>query len=242
MNRSSSPLRILFLGNSLMYYNDMPGIFAALAGAAGKNVCVDSVTKGSATMAQFADRSTEIGAAALEKLTEKRWDYVITEPSRRITPDEDTVLRAETAAAGFIKKLAEEAGAELLFYDVWGNNDGKLGVFRVTSGSATEKTGSRSIARAEHTAFMHRVNFRIAKDIGGVRLIPAGPAFEKAMETAPGLNLYHTDNRHPSPAGSYLAACAVYNVIFKERTTGISYDMGLPFASILQEIADSTVS
>ena len=238
MEARNRQTRILFLGNSLVYYNDMPGTLEALALAAGKNVFVDSVTKGSATMAQFADRSTEIGAAAYAKLTQSAWDFVIAEPSRRITPEEDSVLAAETAAAKVLKELAGAAGAELLFYDVFGNNDGKPGIFRMTAGPAAEKTGFFLMSRQEHTAFLHRVNLRISREVGGVRLIPAGLAFEEALRDAPDIGLYHTDNRHPSPEGSYLAACLVFNVLFGEKTAGIRYDGGLPFASVLREIAD----
>ena len=48
------PLRILFLGNSLMFFNDMPSLFRNLAEKAGKEVYVDSITRGSATISDFA--------------------------------------------------------------------------------------------------------------------------------------------------------------------------------------------
>jgi hypothetical protein len=130
-------LRVLFLGNSLVYFNDMPGMFGALARSAGKDVYVDSVTKGAATMSLFADKATEIGALAYSKLTGERWDYVIIEPSRRITPFEDTVLKAEIAAAGVLNKLAGAAGGRVLIYSVWGNNTGSLTVCRAILASAT---------------------------------------------------------------------------------------------------------
>ena len=42
-------MNILFFGNSLIFYHDMPAIFRDLATAAGEEVTVESVTKGSAT-------------------------------------------------------------------------------------------------------------------------------------------------------------------------------------------------
>ena len=47
-------LRILFLGNSLMFFNDMPALFRDMATRAGKDVYVDSITRGSATISDFA--------------------------------------------------------------------------------------------------------------------------------------------------------------------------------------------
>ena len=45
---------VLFLGNSLMFFNDMPQMFEEMATIAGKGVVVDSVTQGSATISLFA--------------------------------------------------------------------------------------------------------------------------------------------------------------------------------------------
>jgi ABC-type glycerol-3-phosphate transport system substrate-binding protein len=92
-------LNILFLGNSLMYYNDMPELFAKIAAANGKKVNVKSVTKGSATISDFTDERTEVGAQAIPLLKNQPWDLVIIEPSRRISPYENTVKAAELASA-----------------------------------------------------------------------------------------------------------------------------------------------
>lgn len=234
-------LRVLFLGNSLIYYNDMPKTFEAFAKAAGKKIVVDSVTKGSATMAQFADRSTDIGASAYTKLTTQKWDFVIAEPSRRITPDENTILNAEIAGAKTLKALSDAAGAELLFYSVWGNNDGTLKLYRMTTGSSSETYSSRPISHQEHTAIMKDANDKVSAALGGVRLVPAGYAFENSMAAEPSLNLYYTDLRHPNAEGSYLAACLFYGVIYGERASGVSFDGGIASAAFLREIADKTV-
>jgi hypothetical protein len=234
-------LRVLFLGNSLVYFNDMPGMFGALARSAGKDVYVDSVTKGAATMSLFADKATEIGALAYSKLTGERWDYVIIEPSRRITPFEDTVLKAEIAAAGVLNKLAGAAGGRVLIYSVWGNNTGSLTVCRAISASATQKLGTAPITRKKHTAFMRSVADKVSKAAGGAATINAGYAFENLMARNPEINPYHPDQRHPSPEGSYLAACTVFATIFCEKSEGKSYTAGIAAAGILQRVADDTV-
>ena len=92
-------MNILFLGNSLVFYNDMPSIFRELAIAGGQDVKVESVTRGSATMSHFASETEPLGIRTREVLASGHWDYVIIEPSRRITPFEDTVMEEETKAA-----------------------------------------------------------------------------------------------------------------------------------------------
>src|SRR6187200_1853897 len=45
-------------------------------------------------------------------------------------------------------------------------------------------------------------------------VIPAGLAFARSVAKKPDLNLYVADKRHPSLAGSYLAAAVTYASIF----------------------------
>ena len=42
----SGQTKVLFIGNSFTYVNNMPGMFNAMCQAAGKNVYVDSYTAG----------------------------------------------------------------------------------------------------------------------------------------------------------------------------------------------------
>ena len=236
-------LRVLFLGNSLTYYNDMPAIFRELALSAGKKIYVDSVTKGAATVAQFADRNTEIGASAYGKLTGEKWNAVIIEPSRRITPDEDTVMGAELSAAAVIADLAKKAGASLMLYTVWGNNNGVMKIYEMTGVSSSKKITSREITHREHTRIMYDANVKVSDFLGGVPMVNAGLAFENVMIAHPEIDLYYTDLRHPSLAGSYLAACCFYAAIYGEKTVPLTYTAGLPddAAATLREDADETV-
>jgi hypothetical protein len=50
-------------------------------------------------------------------------------------------------------------------------------------------------------------------------LSPVGLVFEKLYFKHHIKTLYKPDNGHPSPLGSYAAACSFYSVIFKERVS-----------------------
>ena len=234
-------MNILFLGNSLIFYNDMPEIFAALATAAGKEVCVSSITKGSATVSHFASETDPLGVAFREALNERAWDVVIIEPSRRISPFEDSVLEAETAAARTVQALAAQAGAKLLLYAVWGNNDGIVKECVAEAPPHMPFVEPHPYDRTPHALFLHEVSCRISRALGGVSIAPAGYAFENMLAAEDCPELYYEDRRHPSPAGSYRAACTIYATLFGEPTEGIPYTYGLPQATALQKIADQTV-
>jgi hypothetical protein len=234
-------MNILFFGNSLIFYNDMPTIFRELATAAGEDVTVESVTKGSATMSHFASETDPLGIRAREILASRRWDYVIIEPSRRITPFEDTVMAAETAAAHTLKALAEEAGAKVLLYAVWGNRNGIVRECVAEAPPHMPIVADHPYAREDHELFLRQVSHRISDELGGATVIEAGKTFEALLARDESIELYHTDLRHPSPAGSYLVACVIYATIFGKPSAGIPYTYDLPCADTLQRIADETV-
>jgi hypothetical protein len=74
-------------------------------------------------------------------------------------------------------------------------------------------------------------------------VIPAGLAFAKAIERKPGLNLYVADKRHPSLAGTYLAAATTYGALFRKSPIGLTYTAGLDqeTAALLQTTAWDTL-
>lgn len=234
-------LNILFLGNSLMYYNDMPELFAQIAAANGKKVNVKSVTKGSATISDFTDERTEVGAQAIPLLKNQPWDYVIIEPSRRISPYENTVKEAELASAKKIRELAKAAGGDVLLYSVWGNNNGNVDEYKANNPTSMTKVASHLMGRKSHTKFMHEVNLEFAAALG-VKVALAGYAFENCIAKYPDYNLYHSDERHPSPIGSYLAAAVIYATVFDEKVEKIPYSIGnAPATGVLEGIANDTV-
>ena len=85
--------------------------------------------------------------------------------------------------------------------------------------------------------------YTVAANDNDAFVIPAGLAFARAVERRPQLNLYAADKRHPSLAGSYLAASTTYAALFKKPPIGLKYTAGLDEATamFLQTIAWETV-
>ena len=65
-------MRILMLGNSFTFVNDMPAMLAGLTGAE-----VVHHTRGGARLAEQLNPKTKMGAKTLEALEKERWDYVV---------------------------------------------------------------------------------------------------------------------------------------------------------------------
>ena len=75
------------------------------------------------------------------------------------------------------------------------------------------------------------------------KVVPAGLAFARSVAQRPELNLYVADKRHPSLAGTYLAACTVLASVYGQSPVGNAYTAGLPadVATHLQNVAWETV-
>lgn len=61
-----------------------------------------------------------------------------------------------------------------------------------------------------------------------MRVVPAGLAFAHSVARRPELNLYAPDKRHPSLAGTYLAAATVIASVYRINPVGNTYTAGLP--------------
>ena len=85
--------------------------------------------------------------------------------------------------------------------------------------------------------------YTIAGNENGALVIPAGLAFARAISKRPDLDLYQTDQRHPSLLGTYLAACTTYAAVYKKSPVGNNYTAGIDAvtARFLQETAQETV-
>ena len=75
------------------------------------------------------------------------------------------------------------------------------------------------------------------------KVIPAGLAFARSIATRPDVHLIIGDKRHPTLAGTYLAACTVLATVYGISPVGNSYHAGLPadVAEHLQQMAWQTV-
>jgi hypothetical protein len=85
--------------------------------------------------------------------------------------------------------------------------------------------------------------YTVAGNANNALVIPAGLAFAKALQKQPELDLYQPDKRHPSAAGTYLAACTSFAALTGRSPVGNSYHANVdePTAKFLQQVAWETV-
>jgi len=175
-------MRILMLGNSFTYYNDMPQILAALTGWE-----VVSHTRGGAYLYEHLDPDMELGQKTLPALAKEHWDYVvIQEQSRAPYEKKDSFLKSVRELCPLIRK----AGAVPVLYATWAYREG------------SQRLADTGMTYAQMRDALHAGYLAAAKENGAL-MADVGWAFSAAHAY---INLYVPDDYHPSPAGSHLAA------------------------------------
>ena len=109
-------MRILMLGNSFTYSNDMPNVLANLLGAE-----VVQHTQGNAKLADQLNNRIELGESTVASLETESWDYVVLqEMSSLPVTSKDTFLNS-------VEILCEEvrdSGAVPVLFATWAYKEG----------------------------------------------------------------------------------------------------------------------
>src|SRR5580765_480674 len=83
--------RVLFIGNSLTYFNDLPGTVALLASGAGDSIEVESVARPGFALIDHVEGKSN----AVEVIRSRRWDYVVLQQGPSSLPlSRDTLVLA----------------------------------------------------------------------------------------------------------------------------------------------------
>ncbi len=211
--QKTGPLRVLFIGNSHTFFNDMPLLFAGIAAADGREITVESVTKGGWTLEKHANKNDECGKQIDRLLREERFDFVILQENSDMLMSSAYYPARYEAAVGSLLGRIRKNGAEPILYSTWGNWLSK-------NTMDTEKT--RTLAKR---------NTSIGRELD-VPVAYAGFAFmEVYADPQNQLKLHYTDNHHPSLSGSYLAAMTIYAAAFPDSDIrSVSFQGKLPDA------------
>ncbi|XCP84949.1 DUF4886 domain-containing protein [Roseburia hominis] len=182
-------MRILMLGNSFIYYNDLPAVLAELTGAE-----VSSHTRGGARLAEQINPETEMGVKTLRALAEEQWDYVVLqEMSNAPATTKDKFLQS----AKVLCEKIRENGATPVFYATWAYKKG------------SDKMNSMEFSYDEMYQLMYDA-YHEAAEQNAALIADVGKAFyEKAEE----IELYNEDGFHPSVNGTRLAAEVIARTI-----------------------------
>ena len=226
------PTSAVYIGNSFFYFNNgitshinpliaagMPGYkhrstMITISGSGADWHDVESYFRPNAVGSYSFDASNRVNFNKIDRL----FDVAVMMDCSQcpIHPQLKTVF---TEYAKKNSEIARRHGTRPVFFMSWAYKD-----------------------KPEMTAQLADAYTKAGKD-NNAQVIPAGLAFARSVALRPDLELYIADKRHPTLAGSYLAACTTYASLFHKSPVGLSYTAGLDpaIARHLQTVAWETV-
>ena len=223
---------VLFIGNSYTYYNNLPEMISNIANDLGDTVNYDQNTPGGTSLYAHSQNQTTIN-----KINQQNWDFVVLQDqSQRPSLSPSYVAASVYPYATQLVNLINSnyICSEPVFYMTWGRKYG-------------DQTNCQSYPPVCTFLGMQerlRDSYLTMGLDNNASVSPVGIAFKNSISLDSTIDLYTSDNSHPSIYGSYLAACTFYSTIFKKSSVGCSYKPNVinqSDALFLQQVASSTV-
>lgn len=230
--QDNKKIEVLFLGNSYTAVNNLPQVIASIAQANGDTLTHDSNCPGGYTFEGHANNPT-----STSKINAYPWDYVVLQAQSQ----EPSFPPAQVAQSTlpYALELNEQihlndSCTKTIFFETWGRKNGDPSNCQFYPPLCTYN-GMQDRLRQSYKLFADECEAIMA---------PAGEAWRASIVSNPQLELYQSDESHPSMAGTYLTACVLYEVLFEKSTIGNTYTAGLPVntSSFLQQIAHAVVN
>lgn len=206
--------RVLFLGNSFTYINDLPEIIYEVANSMGDTLDYDSNTPGGYTFQEHSKNNE-----SLSKIMEGNWDFVVLQGSQLPSFPINQVEVEVFPYAHYLDSIINiyNSCGETMFYMTWGKKNGDASNCIVWPPVCTYE-GMDDLIQ-ERYMMMAVSNKAVVSPVGAV--------WRYIREHYPSIELYVEDEMHPSKAGSYAAACCFYTAIFRNDPSLIPYDYTL---------------
>lgn len=211
-----STTRILFIGNSSTYYNQMPLMVEGLAKANNINCEVKSITASSYKLTQFATTGNAYNTEIVNALSKEKWDFVILQEHRENIMGN---LEATKNAITNLKSTIDSTGAKTILYETQADYIGNDFIIDGTSIYFDNITLQN---------YMTKFYFSLGNKFD-CKVAPVGVNYTRCMKEYPEINLYNSDMIHPTLEGSYLAACTLFQTIFETSAYNNTFLSGSEF-------------
>jgi hypothetical protein len=180
-------LNILFVGNSYIYFENLPQIISIISEGTKVKLVTKKSTIGAAKLSQH--WKSERGLKTKEMIRNGNFDIVVLqEQSMGTIVEPDSVLKYTKLFCDYIKKY----GAKPYLYLTW----------------AREKV-------PQYQEIISKIQLQAATE-NDVKIVPVGKAWALAKQLRPDIELYILDGSHPTYIGTFLTACVFVSTILGE--------------------------
>jgi hypothetical protein len=223
---AAAALRVLFVGNSLTSFNNLPQVVGELANAAGepRPFAAFAELEGGTSLAGHMER----GRVQARIAQEGPWHAVVLQEHGGFAAIEPAKMEHQTLpSVRTLQAMILAAGAQPVLFVPYARRGG------YTAGDSYDEMQDR--VNENHAAMARTLN---------IATVPVGEIWRTALRKRPTLQLWDERGMHPSFAGTYLAACAFYMHFYRKSPVGNAYTAGLALedARAIQETVTSALA
>ena len=211
---SAKPLRVLFVGNSYTYVNDLPAMIQAMAAAdrRARPITIDRVLAGGAQLQWHwtgkGRGGKPVRSCARTVIEKGAFDVVIIQEQSQmpaVAPDVTVKYAALLCGA------ARARGAMPVMFMTWARRGDMADPRGGGRPAMSPKVMQAALAQA----------YTRAGKTGQADVAPVGLAWAAVRKAKPDLALHSRDGSHPGKAGTYLAACVFHAVLTGRSPVGL---------------------
>lgn len=205
--------KILFIGNSHTYVNEIPVTVRQMANLSGDSTFIRQEAPGGMTLEEHS-----LSAQTLDAISAEKWDVVVLQGSgwKNALPTNMAESSVYPYAQIVIDSIRSSNGqTRIVCYMTHGYKNGVLSfgdeVWCEQDPLVCDYQGMQARIKDNYVEMIKRFSSELA---------PAGILWKIFMVENPDVVLYSTDGIHATPEGSYLSACTLYSLIFRKSPIG----------------------
>jgi hypothetical protein len=187
--------RVLMIGDSLTYYNDLPGLLQQLSASESAPIDIEQKTFPLRSLQGHIDLDD-----SLERIRDGHFDYVILQDF-----SDKPITDYQGSLNSFVKftQAVDRAGSKAIIFENWLHKD------------SDQKYEPMQAAYAKIVERTHAL------------AAPIGTAWKFCDSDRSDIQLL-LDDRHPTDAGTYLAACVLYDTLYHKHSADLPANLPGP--------------
>lgn len=226
---SAQKYNVLFIGNSYTSVNDLPQLIQKIAASAGDTLTYYAHVPGGCTFNQHV-------SGAAQYIQQGGWDWVVLQEQSQLPSFPPSQFMNECYP--FAQELCEmihqyNPNAKIAFYMTWGRKNGDQQNCQFYPPLCTYE-GMDSLLFARYMMMAHDNNAYVS---------PVGRVWHTIRDNYSNIELYQSDDSHPTLSGSYAAACSFYSLLFQKDPSNIIENCSVDAntANIIRQVVTTQV-
>jgi hypothetical protein len=234
------PKEVLFIGNSLTYFHEMPAMLQEMLRESGSAINISQSTEPGFSLYQHLTSENTIN-----KLNSQEWTFVVLQEGtvRTLIPEVMQFQLLPTVIE--LDSIIKGKGGRTILYEAYPMSQypKKYCYPSVVISNTLEERDycSEELMNSDQEFKIIKNSFEELNSSIKGNIAHVGTVFERCKIKFPELMLFEsTNDTHPSKLGSYLIACVFFRTLTGEMVSNIKYTAGLELTDTkkIKEVVD----